>query len=376
MDRLSPLITTTTALKELVTKARNCDAVAMDTEFFWERTYYPRLGLVQLALSDEECYLVDPLTIKDIEPLGKLLSDRSVVKIFHDAPQDLVILQQATGSEPQNIFDTRLAAGFANFSATLSLANLIQELLDIQLPKNQTRTDWLKRPLTDNQINYAVDDVRYLRAVRILLLNRIIGPKIRYWLQEELNLLNNPANYSGATVKDRFRKIRGSSSLDKQSLAILKNLSTWRDGMAKKIDRPRGHIIKDALLLELARLKPSTPEQLQEQTSISTKAGKKYAETLVAIITTTLSQNPSSYPEPTTVVRMSKGDKESLARLNNLIHLKCELLGIDPALIGNNSELKRLVKTLRAKHSANWPQLRQTDGWRKNFLEDFFRQNQ
>ncbi len=375
MTPLDTLIQDEKELAVLVEKARQTDAVALDTEFVWERTYYPQLGLIQIALSDEECYLIDPNAITDLRPLGELLSDRSVIKIFHDAPQDLTILARATGVIPQNIFDTRLAAGFSNFSATLSLCNLVKELLDIELSKDETRTNWLKRPLSENQIRYALDDVRYLRAVRVLLLTRIIGPKIRSWLQEELNLLNNPANYNGSTNTERYRKLRGSSSLDRKGLATLKNLVTWREGMAKKLNRPRGHVLKDLVLLEIAKAKPTDVEQLKEQSSISEKGSKRYGTTLTAIVETTLSQNETLYPQIKKPTRLSSGDKESLQRLNNLINLKCELLGIAPSLIGNSSELKMLIKTLSGKKSAELKQLRQTEGWRKMFLEDFFRQS-
>ena len=284
MEKLNTLIQDEAALNLLVQKARQTDAVALDTEFVWERTYYPQLGLIQIALSDEECYLIDPIAIKDLSPLGKLLSDRSVIKILHDAPQDLSILQSATGAVPQNIFDTRLAAGFSDFPATLSLANLIKELLDIDLAKTETRTNWIKRPLTEDQVDYALDDVRYLRAIRVLLLTRIIGPKIKSWLQEELNLLNNPANYNGITGNGRYRKIRGSSSLGRQGLAILKNLAIWRDGMAQKRDRPRGHIIKDTGLIEISKLQPEELESLTSKTSLSEKAVSRYGKNIIAII--------------------------------------------------------------------------------------------
>src|SRR6056297_3353400 len=111
------MITSSDALHDLVEKARLTNAVAIDTEFVWTKTYLPRLGLVQLALSDEECYLLDPLAVEDLSPFGELLADPSVVKILHDAPQDLAILHSATGFIPKNIFDTRLAAGFAGLSA-------------------------------------------------------------------------------------------------------------------------------------------------------------------------------------------------------------------------------------------------------------------
>ncbi len=375
MEKRTPLIESETELEKLVHRARKTDAVALDTEFVWERTYYPQLGLIQIALSDEDCYLIDPIAIKNLQPLGKLLSDRGVIKIFHDAPQDLAILQRATGTTPQNIFDTRLAAGFSNLSATLSLVHLVKELLDITLSKEETRTNWLQRPLTIEQTRYGLDDVRYLRAVRILLLTRIIGPKIKSWLQEELNLLNNPACYSGPPDNERYLKIRGNTHLDRQGLAILKNLTTWREGIARKLDRPRGHVIKDTVLVEIARLKPVIAIDLKQQAGLSEKATAKYGETLAAIIATTLSQPESTYPEPHHMIRLSKNDHSSMEKLNNLIALKCELLGIAPGLVGNVSELKRLVKTLNTTQKDEPEQLRQTDGWRKHFLEDFFRQN-
>ncbi len=375
MDKRTPLIESETELEKLVHRARKTDAVALDTEFVWERTYYPQLGLIQIALSDEDCSLIDPIAIKNLQPLGRLLSDRGVIKIFHDAPQDLAILQRATGATPQNIFDTRLAAGFSNLPATLSLVHLVKELLDITLSKEETRTNWLQRPLTVDQARYALDDVRYLRAVRVLLLTRIIGPKIKSWLQEELNLLNNPACYSGPPDNERYLKIRGNTHLDRQGLAILRNLTTWREGVARKLDRPRGHVIKDTVLVEIARLKPVIPIDLKQQAGLSEKATAKYGETLAAIVAATLTQPESTYPEPHQIIRLSKNDHSSMEQLNNLIALKCELLGIAPGLVGNVSELKRLVKTLNTTQKEEPEQLRQTDGWRKHFLEDFFRQN-
>ncbi|BHH83950.1 ribonuclease D [Desulforhopalus sp. 52FAK] len=374
MEKLNTLIQNESDLNLLVQKARQTDAVALDTEFVWERTYYPQLGLIQIALSDEECYLIDPIAIKDLSALGKLLSDRGVVKILHDAPQDLTILHRATGAVPQNIFDTRLAAGFSDLEATLSLAYLIKELLDIDLAKNETRTNWIKRPLSEAQVEYALDDVRYLRAIRVLLLTRIIGPKIKSWLQEELNLLNNPANYNCANQHERYRKIRGASNLSQKELAILKNLSIWRDGVAQKRDRPRGHIIKDTGLLEIAKVQPRDIEILKNKTSLSDKAISRYSNNIIGIVSATKEQDPSHYPEQKLPTRLNSGEKKTLENLNGLIALKCELLGIAPSLIGNASELKQLTRTLRTNKALNIEQLRQTSGWRKSFLEDFFRQ--
>lgn len=369
------MIATTSDLIELVARARKTDAVALDTEFVWERTYYPQLGLIQIALSDEDCALIDPLAIEDLSPLGELLSDRGVVKILHDAPQDLAILYQATGTAAQNVFDTRLAAGFASMSSTLSLSNLIHELLDIDLPKTETRTNWLQRPLDEKQVDYALDDVRYLRAIRILLLSRIIGPKIKSWLQEELNLLNNPQSYLDNGNGERYRKIRGTGTLSKQSLAILRDLFLWREAEAKKQDKPRGHIVKDTTLLNLAKKKCIEVDDLQCKGELSPKAQKKYGTKILGITQSVIHADESSYPPLQRAVRLSDRDMKTLDKLHGLIELKSEVLGIDSALVGNSSELKMLAKLLANNTISNLPQLRQTDGWRKNFLEEFFHHN-
>ena len=189
------MITSTREFNILIERACTTDCVGLDTEFIWERTYYPKLGLIQLALSDEECFLIDPLAIRDLTPLGRLLNNSAVVKILHDAPQDLMILNRVSGVVPQNVFDTRVAAGFSGLSSTISLADLINILLEIDLPKTETRTNWLNRPLNSSQVDYALDDVRYLRALRVLLLARIIVPEIRKWLGQEMKLLSLPEAY-------------------------------------------------------------------------------------------------------------------------------------------------------------------------------------
>lgn len=368
------MITTNSELTKLIAKAKTAEAIALDTEFVWERTYYPQLGLIQLAISNEECFLIDPVAIQDLRPLGELLADRSVVKIFHDAPQDLALLYRATGIAPQNIFDTRLAAGFSCLSSTLSLGSLIQELLDISLPKTETRTNWLQRPLTTEQIEYAMDDVRYLQAIRILLLNRIIGPKIRSWLQEELNLLNNPKNYTNNTI-NRFLRIRGVSSLSKSSLYLLKTLAEWREETAKSQDKPRNHIIQDLVLVDIAKKMPRAEEDLHGIPSLSAKAFSRYGKQLVALTQASLDSTDKPKLPQHRILRLSTDEKNLLDRLHKLVNLKSEILGIDPVLIGNTNELKTVVKMLSRGKDQPIDQLRQTEGWRKSFLEDFFHQS-
>lgn len=358
-------------LRNLVDKARKIDAVAIDTEFVWNRTYFPRLGLIQIALSDEDCHLIDPLGVEDLSPLGELLADQRTVKILHDAPQDLAILHKVTGHVPKNTFDTRLAAGFACLSASLSLGNLIEELLDIKLEKNATRTNWLKRPLDQEQISYALDDVRYLRAARVILINRIIGPEIKAWLQEELDLLNSPRNYNGLNENNRYRKIRGAKSLDRQGLAILRELVVCRERIARKIDRPRGHVVNDSNLVEISKKRPTNLDQLYDTISLPDTVINRWGSQFIAAVQTGQACPKKNLPELERPIRMNKKNAQMLVYLQEFIQLKSGVQGIDPTLIGNNGELKKLVKIL--SKSSKSEMVRQMEGWRNVFLNDFFR---
>jgi ribonuclease D len=356
------MITTAEDLQALMTRAHKTDAIAFDTEFVWERTYYPRLGLIQLALSNEECFLIDPCALDDLSPLGELLADREVVKIFHDAPQDLSILRAATGHDPKNIFDTRLAAGFSGLNSTLSLAALVERLLDIKLKKTETRTNWLKRPLDPKQTDYALDDVRYLRAIRVLLLARII-PEANTWLTEELQRLDDPQSYNGITDRERYSKIKGAGSLDSQSLAILQELAAWREEEARKRNKPRGHIIKDPVLLSIAREQSQKHSTIQGCGEISAKSVKAYGDKLIQLVAKGLDIPATDRPPLLRTSKLNQQEKAALTRLHDYIILKSDVNGIDPALIGNKSEL-----TKRIRHSST--PSRQSRGWRKEFLAE------
>jgi ribonuclease D len=366
------MINTDHEFKELIARAMRTDCVGLDTEFVWERTYYPNLGLIQLALSDEECFLIDPVAIADLSPLGGLLSSRNVVKILHDAPQDLTILSRVTGASPRNIFDTRLAAGFSGLSSTISLADLIATLLDIDLKKTQTRTDWLKRPLNEKQISYALDDVRYLRALRVLLLSRIVIPEIREWLKEELSAFNRVDNLIGIDDHQRFLRIKGSGSLDAVSLSILHELATWREQEARHINRPRGHVLSDKILLGIACDRIDSIEKLKQSALLSEKKFRRYDKAITGCVQAGLTAKTGSRPELKRPLRLNAREKAAYERLGHFVALKCEMQGIDPALIATTAELRQLAKNLHTPGSPLPEKL--TGGWRKTFLEEFFRQ--
>lgn len=362
------MITTQEDLQALILRARATDAVALDTEFVWERTYYPNLGLIQLALSDEECYLIDPLTLTDLSPLGELLGDPAIVKIFHDAPQDISILYQATGVLPQGIFDTRLAAGFAGLSSTISLGNLIKDLLDIDLPKTETRTNWLKRPLNPKQIEYALDDVRYLRAIRVLLLTRILNPTVKSWLEEELSRYNEPEFYQPPPDTNRYLKIKGAGNLNRQALASLRELASWREQEARKRNRPRGHILSDQTLLCLAAKQVEDTLRMRQCEEITNNIVDQYGEQLLALIKKGRLCPGGECPPSLQKTKLNKREQEQFKKIQEYIILKSDVLGLDSPLIANTSELRELIR-FRSQAEQIFPQ-KLAHGWRHKFLEE------
>ena len=236
-------------LAERLGEARRLGHTAIDVEMVWERTFYPALGVIQLGFSRDACHLVDAVALEGrFEPLAELLSGPAV-KILHDALQDLTVLRMATGASPRSIFDTRIAAGFAGLAHTISLRDLLRELFGVELEKTETRTDWLRRPLSPTQTGYAEDDVRYLVEAREELLRRARAAGVEDWLQEEMAGLDDPALYEERDPREAFRRVKGYGKLDRRQLAVLRELAAWREEAARDLDRPRGQVASDKLLL-------------------------------------------------------------------------------------------------------------------------------
>ena len=203
------LIDTVAGLEDVVARARRLDAVALDTEFVWERTYYPGLGLVQVGLGGSDIALLDTTAIPDLSPLGGLLEDGGVQKVLHDAAQDLQILARATGSQPVNAFDTQRAAGLVGLPATLSLQDLVEWAAGVRLDKGETRSDWLRRPLTDSQLGYAAADVRHLLDARRKILAEAEARGRAAWVASEMGRYDERSLYDEADAVDAVDRVKG-----------------------------------------------------------------------------------------------------------------------------------------------------------------------
>lgn len=247
------LIRTAPELAAACAAVRAAGVLALDTEFVWRSTYRPRLGLVQMGCGGDSSWAVDVMQGFDPAPLAELIADPSVVKILHDARQDLQHLHHYCGALPQNVFDTQLAAAFAGFPQGIGLQKLLFETLDVGLPKTETCTDWTQRPLSEAQVRYALDDVRYLPALRDELLSRTEGLGTRAWLEEELTKYDEPTLYADYDPEEGWKKIRlRRARLDAHGFAILKALAASREALAQEWNLPRNWLGEDEALVFLA----------------------------------------------------------------------------------------------------------------------------
>ena len=362
------MIHTAQALAELVTRALDCERVALDTEFVWNRTYYPKLGVIQLALAGDDCYLIDPVAIADLSPLGTLLEHPEVELILHDAQQDLAILRRVTGAFPRNVFDTRCAAGFANMSSTSSLAELLEQTLGVVLDKTETLTNWVRRPLSEDQLAYAIEDVRYLHEARKVLQARVEEIGRSTWLTEEMAAYDDPQLYEDRDPHEQFTRIKGMGRASRRELAILRELTAWREEEARRRDRPRNHVLTDEVLVLLARRKPRSLEELGRLRAL----GKhRYDRCLVEQIRRGLAVPDEECPPRAHRPQLDKEVVErKLARSMDHLRQQSDAAQIDAPFVAARAEVRSLVIDAVSATPEDHRLLR---GWRRDFIgEDLY----
>lgn len=276
------LISSAREIADVAEAARASGKVALDTEFLRERTYRARLCLVQLATT-EGIWLVDAVAQDDLTSVVGLLSDPAVEIVVHAGKQDLQIFHDAYGAVPRRIFDVQIASGFAGLGASLPYGRLVAEVLGVRLEKAESYTDWCKRPLTAGQMSYAADDVRYLLPAADVLKDRLQEMDRMAWVEEEMEALQGGAAYA-SDPGEAWRRVGGRGSLTGRQVALLKEVARWREEAALKRDLPRGWIVKDVTLVEIARRAPASISQLKAVRGLNAReAERSGAEILRAV---------------------------------------------------------------------------------------------
>ena len=341
------LIRNTPDLKEA------CDALvaggvaALDTEFVWRASFRPHLAIVQMAGADGVCRALDCQLGTDPAPFAAVLSDPSVVKILHAAHQDLELMYHYTSASPVNVFDTQLAAGFCGHSANIGLQKLLYEVLDVGLPKTETCTDWSQRPLTDAQVRYALDDVRYLVALRTALLAQCDSFGTRAWLEEDLLKFESPEAYGEMEPDEAWKRVKNASRyLRPFGLAGLRAVAAVRETRAREWNLPRAWLGEDGSLIALAerlqRGETSFPNvrfrhRLKNNAQRDHLAAD-YAEALVEA-----SRLPEEeWPLPVQPDYPSEV-REAADKAHDYLVARGEELHVDPALFANRAQLLAFV---------------------------------
>ena len=351
------LITTSADLAALCERLRRESFVTVDTEFMRERTYWPELCVVQLA-GEHEVAVVDALAPDlDLAPLGALLADRNVMKVFHAARQDIEIFLLKFDAVPVPLFDTQVAAMVAGFGDQVSYDALCRALAGTHIDKAHRFSDWSARPLSAAQIAYAAADVTHLRRIYTALRDRLEREGRLDWVAEEMAALADPATYriDPETAWERLRP----RTHNRRLLGLLRAAAAWREREAQRINIPRQRLVRDETLLELAATGPETPAELARARGISEGFAKgRSGAGLIAALKAAKALPESELPEPPRDRHGPSPSPALVALLKVLLAAKSEEHHVAPKLLASSDDLDRLAAEDR-------PDLPALHGWRR-----------
>ncbi|MDQ3955078.1 MAG: ribonuclease D [Actinomycetota bacterium] len=363
--RVEEVIRDLSGLEDVTAAARQTKAVALDTEFLRERTYRARLCLVQLAV-EERVYIVDPLAGLDMGRIADLVADPDIEVVVHAGRQDLELFYGEHGVIPQNVFDVQIAAGFAGLGASSSYGALVRAVLDVSLKKGESYSDWCRRPLRGEQLRYAADDVRYLFAVARSLKSSLTELGRLDWALEEMRELNSERMYK--TDNDEvWRRVTGRTNLSGRQLAVLKEMARWREETASRRDVPRGWVMKDPSLIEIARRQPSSLKALGDVRGLGAREVEKAGREILRAVERGLSAPP---PE---ISAAPPRDDQVRARLigglaDVVVRTRAERAGIAPELVATRGEVEAVLIDVLSNGVLKPHRL--LSGWRKELAGD------
>ncbi len=331
------------------TLAIECDQLQMspvicvDTEFHRENTYYPELALIQIS-NGEKTICIDPLSLDNLKPILALLTNPAILKVFHASQQDMEIFHHHFNILPAPVFDTQIAAGLLGYGDQIGYAALIKTVLNVDIDKSQTRTDWMKRPLDRKQIQYAASDVYYLAKAYPKILEQLENLGRLDWLKGDFSELCLPARYT-VELHMMWKKVKGHQQLRGFQLALLQALASWREEMAQQRDKPRRRIIPDEALIDIARQKPQDAKSLLALRSMQkTRLSREDAETVLERMSHASRLAKSEWPKLPKKQKLSLSEDALVDCLMALLKLKAEEHHINPSLLASRKHLEALAR--------------------------------
>ncbi len=349
------------ALAELTETLKGSRFVALDTEFMREKTYFANLCLIQIA-TDDVAAIVDPLAIDDLTPLWDLLADPEMTIVLHAGDQDLEILYREIGSVPGPVFDTQIAATLVGLPQQVGYGALVEEVTGKRLEKGDTYSDWAKRPLTERQIQYALDDVRYLPGIYEMLRSRLADEGRLAWLDGDFDRLASAETYDPDPAL-LWKRVKRASSLDRRGLGVLRELAAWREDEAKRRNVPRRWVVGDESLVEIARRQPRSREELAAVRGVSDKLRKSAYNDVLGVVETGRAVPDADLP------RLEKRKRRQVEieglpdLLSAVVKLRARENNVAVPLLASRKDLEALAGGEREGN----PLL---EGWRRSIVGD------
>ena len=369
------LVTDNQTFQQLCQQWKSASFLAIDTDFIRTSTFYPHVGLIQINDGADNT-LVDPLTINDWELFCDLLQDKDIVKIMHSCSEDLQVFMASMQVLPEPVFDTQIAAGLLNEGFGCSYQTLVKNILDIDLPKGETRSDWLQRPLSENQCHYAALDVACLPTIYQHQKSALKESGRLGWLEEECALLiTQYSEELKGDYSDYYLSFKGAWQLKSEELAVLQLLAQWRELRARKRDKPRNWIVKDKQLLEIAKLRPSSLEDLKHIDDLGRHFLHHEGDEVLGVVKQALEISadllPISLPKP-----LEGNEKQQLKNGQQFAEQKALELGLPTEMLIRKRWLISLLQNMRNLSKEDLEQNTDTveflpvelAGWRKPLL--------
>lgn len=354
-------IRTTAELQTLCEQAEQFGKLAIDVEFIRENTYVPQLALIQIAI-DQTCAIIDPLEVPDLTPIFDLVNAAHVLKILHAASQDLEVLFWHSSVPPTCVFDTQVAAAMVGEGDQLAYGRLVERLLGVSLAKGESYTNWLRRPLTEAQLAYALDDVRYLLPLHEILADRLDELGRTGWIKEEFRKLEDIDLYQ-RNPRTLYRRIRRGRNLSAQGLAILRELAEWRDREARERNRPPGSVLKDEFLVEIARKAPQTLDALRGFRGQPRREIERSGEEIIALVERGLNVAETDRPRSQRKYRLTRTEELMVKFIDTYLKVLCQDKKLSAPSIANRTDLEQLVYLYRRDKLGTEPCML-LQGWR------------
>jgi ribonuclease D len=349
------LVADDAGLRDVVSALRTQPAYALDTEFHREKTYFPRVALIQIAWADD-LVLIDPLAV-DLAPLAEVI-DQDSTAVLHAADQDLEVLDLVCHTTPRNLFDTQIAAGFVGM-ATPSLAALYERELGLRVPKADRLTDWLRRPLTAEQLQYAASDVAHLLEVHERLTGKLDERGRLQWALDECEQLRRRQRGSREPA-DAWRRIKEARSLRGQARTVAQAVAAWRERRAAELDLPVRYVMPDLAVVSIAQRPPKTVRQLRDIRGLDDRHVKQdVADRLLEAISEAVERGPTVAEEPA-LPELDRELRPAVTLVSAWISQLARDLEIDTALLATRADLEMLLRGA--------PDARLAVGWRAEIV--------